>query len=618
MFNIRSFIVLLAFFLLTTGIPAQYKPVSDPEHGVRVFPVSELREGMRGTAKTVFRGSVPEEFSVEILGVVPNAIGPKQDMIIGKLSGANAERTFVFAGMSGSPVYIDGKLVGAISYSFPFAKEPICGITPFEQMVASVDTAAILKPAAAAEPRTFSYSELLTGNWRPGFDTWSNGAVASGFAADSRLAAIAGQTFKPIATPVTFSGISQKTLDLFASEFASAGIIPVAATGGDSRIAAMKTPTSDTLLGGNSVVVQLARGDVQIAAAGTVTLRDGERIYAFGHPFFGLGATNVPMSESHVVTVVPNANNSFKLAVADATVGSMTQDRATGIYGTLGREPRMLPIKIKIRTSRGREDEINFESAVDDILTPLIVTAGMSNTITANERGIGNLTIDLAGEITVRGEKPIKVARRFVGPQAAAFAASAAAVPLAMFLRAGFDNAEATGITLNMTITDVSQVAALDRVSVDRTQARAGEAVNVTVFQRRPSGNIVSETFSMRIPADTAPGPLSLIVADGAAAQAGAPLTHFTPRNAGDFIATVNRLKRPDHLYAFLTRTSPGVVVGASEMPNLPPSFLATINNDRTVGGSKAVVQTVIAETELPAGQFVVSGSQTLNIEVIR
>ena len=133
---------------------------------MQIFPVSELREGMRGTARTVFHGTQSEEFNVEILGVMPNWIGPKQDMIVGRLSGANAERTFVFAGMSGSPVYIDGKLVGAISYSFPFAKEPICGITPFEQMASTVEQAIVTKPVSSG-PQTFSYAQLLADTWRP-------------------------------------------------------------------------------------------------------------------------------------------------------------------------------------------------------------------------------------------------------------------------------------------------------------------------------------------------------------------------------------------------------------------------------------------------------------------
>jgi hypothetical protein len=238
MFNTRVFNVLATISLLCLPNFAQFKPAGGAESTVRIFPVSELREGMRGTAKSVFRGSEPEEFGVEILGVIPNWIGPKQDMIIGKLSGANAERTFVFAGMSGSPVYIDGRLVGAISYSFPFAKEPICGITPFEQMASAVDKVPATN-IASKEPHTFTYSELTASEWKPSISPFGRGGVASGFSSDSRLMAVAGQTFRPIATPVTFSGISQRTLDLFAADFEAAGILPVAVAGGDSRISEM-------------------------------------------------------------------------------------------------------------------------------------------------------------------------------------------------------------------------------------------------------------------------------------------------------------------------------------------------------------------------------------------
>jgi hypothetical protein len=230
-----------------------------------------------------------------------------------------------------------------------------------------------------------------------------------------------------IATPISFLGISQYVLDTIAPDFERAGFVPIAAAGGDSRISEMKKADATTLLGGDSVVVHLARGDIQIAAAGTVTHRDGEKIYAFGHPFFSLGSADLPMSESHVVTVVPNTNNSFKLAVADALVGSMTQDRSTGIYGLLGRAPRMLPVTINLTTSRGRKETIKFETAIDELLTGLILNAGVANTLIGNERGVGDATIELVGEVRLRGQQPLALARRFVGPQANGLAAAAAA-----------------------------------------------------------------------------------------------------------------------------------------------------------------------------------------------
>lgn len=613
----RSVVLTIAFLVCGPGAFGQYQPVSMETPARKFMPVSEVREGMRGTARTVFRGNRSEEFQVEILGVIPNWIGPKQDMIVGRLSGANAERTFVFAGMSGSPVYVNGKLIGAISYSFPFAKEPICGITPIEQMVSVMEQAPINLPIPN-QPKAVSIADLATDIWKPRFAGVRKTAIASGFSGDSRLAAIAGLTFAPISTPVTFSGISQQTLDAMAPELMRAGILPVAAAGGSGPVLPMKKFSDTTLLGGDSVVVQLSRGDIQISAAGTVTLREGNKIYAFGHPFFSLGSTNLPMAESHVVTVVPNANNSFKLAVADAPVGAMTQDRATAIYGSLGEMPRMLPVKITLTTSRGNTEEINFESAFDELLTPLILNAGMANALSAHERSIGDSTIEVVGEIRVKGNDPIKINRRFAGPQAAIFAASAAAVPVSALLRANFAGGDITGITINMAAIDASKTAVLDRITIDKNEVRPGESVEVTAIERTESGEMITRRIPIRIPADTAEGKLSIVIGDGNAVQQNSAVTHFVPRSAAELIATINRLKRSDRLYAVLSRTSAGTIIGASEMPNLPPSVLATINNDRTAGGTKPSVTTVISEIELPAGEHIVSGSQTLTIEVVR
>lgn len=587
--------------------------------GTPIMALSEVKEGERGIARTVFRGSEAEEFNVEILGVVPGAIGPHQDLIIGKLSGANAERTFVFAGMSGSPVYIGGRLVGAISYSFPFSKEPICGITPIEQMISIFEKMPDRAGAKSGFP-TYSEAELRADLWRPGLDQTVRqaGQIVSGMAANSRLTAIAGQTFTPIATPLTFSGVSQSILDQYAPQLTRVGILPVAAAGGTSPISKLKPFNDTTLLGGTSVVVNLARGDVSIAAAGTVTLREGTKIYAFGHPYFSLGTADLPMSESHVVTVVPNANNSFKLAVPDSMVGAMTQDRATGIYGFLGQAPKMIPVKMDLVTSRGRSETINFESAIDQFLTPLIVSVGIQNSIAANERGLGDTTIELSGEIKVAGEKSINLDRRFAGSQASALAASAPAVPISLLLKGEFDGLDITGVNVNVKVSDGAKTASLERLTTDRTQVRPGETIELTTYARTDSGKVIVQKTPVTIPKDAAAGTLSILVGDGGAVQEKLPAQQFVAKTAAELIDTINSLKRSDRLYVLGIRTSTGAIIGSSEMPNLPPSVLATINNDRSAGGTKPTVQTVMIDQEVSPTDYIVSGQQTLSIEVIR
>ncbi|CAN5707823.1 SpoIVB peptidase S55 domain-containing protein [soil metagenome] len=591
---------------------------SEKTTNAQFFPVSELKEGMKGTAWTVFRGSEPEEFAVEILGVVPGAIGPKQDMIVGRISGGSADRTSVFAGMSGSPVYIDGRLVGAISYSFPFSKEPICGITPIAQMLAIFEQNQNqkLKPK---EPRAISFAELASTTWKPNFPknaTVSNSVLASG--ANSSLTAVVGQSFQPIATPLSFSGFSQDTLNLFAPQLASVGLLPVASVGGAARITSLKEATDKTLLGGTSVSMQLVRGDYSLAASGTVTMRDGDKIYAFGHPFLNLGTADLPMSESHVVTVIPNLNNSFKLAVPDALVGSMTQDRATGVFGSLGKSPKMIPVRLNLETSRNNQETLNFEVVRDDFLTPLLLNIAVYNTIVANERGLGDSTIELKGEIKLKNQEPIRIERRFAGAQATQIAAISVAVPVNALLQSRFDGAEISEINLNVTSIDGSNTATLERIALDKTEVKAGESFEVQAFVRTDTGKVFSQKIPVKIPADTPSGTLMITVGDGGSIQQNAASKQFVPKDLSELIKTINKLKKDDRLYVQTYRITNGAIIGANEMPNLPPSMLATLNNDRTAGGFKPTVLTVLTEQELPPADFLISGQQVLTIEVVK
>lgn len=623
MINAKFAPVLLAILVLAVSDLAQNISQNtaaggSPARTSQFMPLNAVKEGMRGTARTVFRGSEPEEFKVEILGILPGGVGPKQDLIIGRLSGGGAERTAVFAGMSGSPVYIDGKLVGAVSYSFPFAKEPICGITPIEQMIAIFEQKPQLEGKKTVESRVVSFSELSASSITPDLPKTSSAGLAAGMSSNSAMMAVAGQSFQRIATPVTFTGFSQQTLDFFAPQLMQAGLLPVAAAGGSAAITPLKKADEKTLLGGSSVMMQLTRGDFSMAAAGTVTFRDGDKIYAFGHPFLSLGSSDLPMSESHVVTVVPNMNNSFKLAVPDAMVGTMTQDRATGVYGNLGQAPKMIPVRVNVQTSRGQTETLNFEVAKDDFLTPLLVNISVYNTLVAQERGLGETSVELSSEIRIKGHHSIKVNRRFAGGNATQLAAAAIATPVQVLMRSRFDDLEIGGIELNIASKDGSRTGVLDRILVDRTRVAAGETVEIQAFARTQAGRIFTQRIPVKIPADTPAGPLSITIADGFTLQQASSTQQFVPRDLAQLISTINRVKLSDRLYVQTTRTTAGAIIGSSEMPNLPPSVLATLNNERTAGGIKPFVQTVVSETPVPPADFIIGGQQTITIEVIK
>jgi hypothetical protein len=600
------------------------KPVTTPKapsqpNGPELFRVEDLRPGMKGVARTVFSGSDTQEFGVEILGVLPGFPGPRQSAIIAKLSGSNVDRTGVFAGMSGSPVYIDGKIVGAIAFSFPFSKEPIAGITPIKQMIDLFDKGSD-ENQKPKEPRAVSFAQVASVEWKPNLPkpAISGAPLLAPVSAGSPLMPLLGQQMVPIATPLVFGGITQESLSMFAPQLLANGLLPVSGVGGSAAITPLAEVNANTFPPGSSISVQLVRGDYSLAAAGTVTMRDGNRIYAFGHPFLSLGASDMPMTESSVVTVIPNANNSFKLAVPGRMVGSISQDRASGIFGLLGQAPKMIPVKVNLHTSRDRIETYSYEVATDSFLTPLLLNITLFNTITSSERALGDSTITVQGEIRVKGQEPIKVDRRFSANNSPIMAAGSIAAPVSALLTSGFDDVTLDGITLDISSSENKYAGTLERITLDRTEVRRGEKVEVQAFVRTESGKQFVQRIPLEIPNDAALGQLLVFVGDGNALQEGSAAKAFVPQDLSQLVRAINTVKKSDRLYVKLFRITNGAVIGTSELPNLPPSVVATLNSDRTSGGYTPTVLSPVFEMELPPAEFVISGQQLIAIDVVR
>jgi hypothetical protein len=615
----------IAFCLLSALAGAAL--ASDPKASstkttAALMPLEDIRPGMKGHGFSVFQGTQPERFEVEILGLLDGVPNPRQSLIIARLSGPLVERTSVFAGMSGSPVYIDGKLVGAVAYAFPFAKEPIAGITPIKYMID------IFERGEAEPPRT---SQRVSFNTLMGAATATQSAIPAPFeaqigpraATNGRLTPYVGQTIMPIATPVTFTGVPQAVVDMFADELRKAGIQPIAGIGGGSSLAPMVASNETTLAPGTSVSVQLVRGDFTIDAAGTVTHRDGDRIYAFGHPFLSSGQTSWPMAESSVVTVVPNVNNSFKLSAGGNLVGSISQDRSTGVYGQLGEKPRMIPVKMTVHTSRNKAETYNFEMVSDSFLTPLLMKIAMFSSILATERQIGNQTIKVTGRIAVKGHPDIVLDNSFSAPSGAAlFAVTDVARPLAILFNSGFDAVDLGGIEVDVTSLDSRSSGTLNRLWIDKTEVRPGESVEIQAFARNDNGNEFVERIPLQIPADAPAGPLVILVGDGASInQTDArtqPSADFMPKDMGQLVRAINKLKKNNRLYVKLMRSGGGAIVNNEEMPVLPPSVLATLGSQRTSGGYTPLSVATLSESALPPSQFIISGQQTITINVVK
>ncbi len=591
--------------------------------------LSELKPGMKGVGRTVFQGDTVEEFEAEILGVLEN-IAPKQSAILAKLSGGPLERTGVLGGMSGSPVYIDGKMIGAVAFSFPFSKDAIAGITPIQQMVNIFDKPAepvridpIRVEASAVPP----YRAV---NFVPSFDL--NNWTALGqrtFSVSSALGAphlqpLSGQLFNYIETPIFISGFTPKAAQLFRDTFQQLGM-PVVPTGG-MTVGGGSDELGDTsgIQPGSALAVQLIRGDLGVGASatGTVTHREGDRIYAFGHPWLSVGPVQLPFSKAKVISLLPNLNNSFKIAVPTELAGSITQDRSQGLYGAVGVLPKLIPLTIHLKSSRNKRETFKFEVVNDRFLTPFLMNFTVFNTITSNERALGEATLQVLGTISVKGQPDVKFENLFSGEaNSHVFASLAVVQPLSFILGSGFDNVAVESVTVDITSIDEKRTAALDRVWADREKVKAGETVVLSAFLRAANGGEHLEKFPVDIPADMPSGILQLTVADGStltAVENRALRQTFTPRDLDQLIRAINNIRKNDRVYVRLQRPEPAVMIRGEEFSSLPPSFSSVITSDRTSSSSMTTLRSSnLYEYELPSTPFVISGQRSLTIEVV-
>src|SRR5882672_3785323 len=352
------------------------------------FPLQDVKAGMRGIGKTVFSGDRIEDFQVEILGVLEN-IAPKQSLILARISGGPIGTTNVMQGMSGSPVYIDGKLVGALAMAFPFSKEPIAGIRPIADMLSAPDKAA---PRASAG---LSGADLLAALPKRGEAMFGSSRMID------------------IATPVSFGGFTREAIERFAPQLRALGLEPMQGVSSGGRIPTAMGPRS-ALKPGSMISVALMTGDLSMGADGTVTHIDGERVYAFGHRFLSVGSTDLPFARSEVLTLLPSVSSSFKISAPRELMGSISLDHSTAISGELGRRAAMVPVSIRVAGPKGKHSSYRMEIVDDRFLSPFLLQMSVFSAIDATERTVGSGSFLVKGRIEFRdGSAPVKLDNMF-------------------------------------------------------------------------------------------------------------------------------------------------------------------------------------------------------------
>ena len=566
--------------------------------------VDQIHAGMRGVAYTVFEGVKPESMDVEVLGVLRNVNGPKGDIILVRLHGTKVEYTGVVAGMSGSPVYLDGKLAGALAFRIgEFSKEPIAGVTPIASMleINALDRSPA-EEAAATRPSVTS----ATGKTAAPGD-----AVALGNSTEDYA-----NYLKPIETPLVFNGFSEDAVRRFAPEFASAGIVPVMGAG---SVSDDKQP--EPLEPGSAVSAILVRGDMDIAATCTVTYIDPQRLLACGHPLLQFGAVDLPMNKAQVLATLASPLNAFKIVNTTEEAGVFVQDRHTGIMGVFNKQPEMIPVTLTINGGKQKK-EFHYEVLNNPRLSPVAIMATVFSALHGvNEYG-EEITYRLNGTINVKGFPEVALKNMFAPSENGQPAAMQAALTLGDRFGRIYDNAYNTpavqSVKLDFDLVRERRWAHLESARTDVTEARPGDQVTVETVLAPYRGERVVQSIAVRIPTSASKGTLRILVSDGETLDRVGRMNPAFGRklDLASTIALLNKEHTNNRVYVSLLEADPEARVADKVMPTLPISVMNVMegmrgNQEMIVSGESNVDETATAPLD-----YVVSGAQLLTITV--
>jgi hypothetical protein len=371
---------------------------------------------------------------------------------------------------------------------------------------------------------------------------------------------------------------------------------------------------------GANLVVPLVTGDLDVSAGGTVTYINGKKLYAFGHPLFNLGFSQLPMYKGSAITVFPSLQSSFKILETTEPAGTLRQDRGLGVYGLLGETPVTIPMRVRVTTARGSKKAFHYQVARDRDLTPLLINLTLFNSITASERAAGVSTLKVKGRITLKGEEPILIENRFSSESSSpANAALSIAAPVYFLLSSGYKNLEFEDIDIEISSVEDDRLALLDSLRMDRSELKAGEAFLLDIIYKKADGGVIQDAYPVKIPAEIPPGPLSVLVADGTtfmamdAAEQGEDLI---PRDLAQLVKFINNLHKNDRLYLRMFRRQAGAVINGEGLPGLPPSILSILKSDRNTGSMNQIQTVPLMEYELPPGDYIITGSKMLNLVI--
>jgi hypothetical protein len=625
--------------MTAAGSAGGWVPVAMPSAAPAVtkfFPLSEVKRGMKGVAYTVFEGVNPEPMQVEILGLLKDALGPGQDMILARLHGDKPEYTGVVAGMSGSPVYIDGRLVGALSYRIgQFSKEPIAGITPIESMLQVRDgngAANGSNIAAGAQRQNAGVPSASSGQAVPlrqaqgQDDKLFSGSGASSPSGDNSPS---GNSFsrhdqpemRAMETPLVFGGFSAETVERFGDRFRAMGLTPVAGLGGADPTAVQPEP----LVPGSAVSAVLVRGDLSMAGTCTVTYVDPKRLLACGHPITQYGPVDMPMTKAEVLASLASPLNAFKIINTTETVGAFTEDRASAIMGQFGLKARMIPVQVEVVPPPGVDKApvapktLHFEVLDNRQLTPSTMLVSVYQSLQTNNTAAEEMSYRLTGEIDVKGLSPVRLQGMMAQNELFPGTINAALLVNDRFSKVygnALEQPVVTGVKLKAEAVPARMTAVLESARLSRIDAHAGDEIEVEATLHPYQAEVRMVRVKVKLPAELTPGSLRVVVSDGATVDRLTTRTGSQQQvGLADTVAAMNRMHANDRVYVTLLDHATQAVLEGEALPGVPLSMANVLEPLKEAQKMQLTGESVVEAGSAEAG-YAVSGSQVLNLLV--
>ena len=537
---------------------------------VEFMPVEGVKTGMKGVGRTVFKGTAVEDFDVEVVGVLKNA-RPSSDLILLKLVGGPLEESGVISGMSGSPVYIDGKLVGALAYALgTFPKEAVAAAVPIAEVIRSE-----APPGVGMEyPRQGSAMDVI-----------------------------------PISIPLVFSGFESQSIRWASEQLGGFGLEPMVGGGGGEGDGAPLVP-------GSVLSVKLVEGDLDMSAIGTLTHVDGDNFYGFGHPLLHLGKVELPAAGGYVHAIYKSSMSSNKIVSATKSVGAVLEDRASGVSGRLGARPEMMPIEVTVRLGDLKEQH-KMNVMLHELLTPLLAASTVMSC--ANNLGAraGETMVELDADLEVRGHESVKIRTAYADSFAIRSMTMDIMAVLGYIMGNGFEKVAFDRVRVDLSLTDGRRSATIVDGFVNRSEVKPGERVSVTLKLKPSLGMEYSETIDLVIPESARGEMVRITVADGLSeTQAGISSNPYlwSPNSLDEMLQAVRLVRPPTSLVVKMYKPGRGVSVSGGEMPSVPPSFLSVIGRSQP-HRVKQAADSPFYERVTDAGQ-VLQGSLTFTVKV--